>query len=274
MAIILNDDEELTYQELTYQEQLKTKEWKSRRQQILERDDHCCSFCGKGQCRKLKFDHNTFYLGIDSSKPSISSSDFTVIESGEKFKDAIKRLKLTHLKRGPIPLSDQVGVLSAEGAFFYTVWRTDEDYTVIKEEAFLASVICSDGYIANILYRDKDELDDIELKRVYVQDEELILAVHHKRYIVGRNAWEYDDDDLVTLCQDCHSKVHEFLPVQVYDENDDGSLEVMNLTPCYRCNGTGYLPEYSHVENGICFRCRGARFEELIADNTEYFDEL
>ena len=268
MAIILSG------KELTYQEQLETKEWKSRRKEILERDGYFCSFCGKGQCKKLKIDHNTFYLGIDSSKPSISSSDFTVIESGEEFKEAIKRLKLTHLKRGPIPLSDQVGVISAEGAFFYTVWTTDEDYTVIKEEAFLARVICSDGYIANILYRDEDELDNIELERVYVQDEELILAVHHKFYIYGRKAWEYDDDCLVSLCQNCHSKVHEFLPVQVYDENDDGSLEVMNLTPCYRCNGSGYLPEYSHVENGICFRCRGARFEEFIADETQLYDEL
>jgi DnaJ-class molecular chaperone len=26
---------------------------------------------------------------------------------------------------------------------------------------------------------------------------------------------------------------------------------------CPRCNGSGYLPQYGHVENGICFRCRG-----------------
>ena len=71
MAIILTGDEELTYQE-----QLETEEWKSRRKEILERDNHCCSFCGKGQCKKLKIDHNTLYLGIDSSKPSISSLDF------------------------------------------------------------------------------------------------------------------------------------------------------------------------------------------------------
>lgn len=28
---------------------------------------------------------------------------------------------------------------------------------------------------------------------------------------------------------------------------------------CPRCGGTGYLPQYRHIENEICFKCRGAR---------------
>ena len=24
---------------------------------------------------------------------------------------------------------------------------------------------------------------------------------------------------------------------------------------CPRCGGTGYLPQYRHIENGICFKC-------------------
>jgi len=27
--------------------------------------------------------------------------------------------------------------------------------------------------------------------------------------------------------------------------------------PCPRCGGTGYLPHFKHVQNGICFLCRG-----------------
>lgn len=34
------------------------------------------------------------------------------------------------------------------------------------------------------------------------------LQVHHKRYIAGRFAWEYSDEDLITLCQECHRKIH------------------------------------------------------------------
>jgi hypothetical protein len=27
---------------------------------------------------------------------------------------------------------------------------------------------------------------------------------------------------------------------------------------CTRCNGTGYLPQFKHIEGGVCFKCRGA----------------
>jgi len=31
------------------------------------------------------------------------------------------------------------------------------------------------------------------------------LNVHHKGYIYGLDPWEYDDEYLVTVCEDCHS---------------------------------------------------------------------
>ncbi len=33
------------------------------------------------------------------------------------------------------------------------------------------------------------------------------LHVHHRRYVYGRAPWEYDADDLVTYCCDCHDRV-------------------------------------------------------------------
>jgi hypothetical protein len=42
----------------------------------------------------------------------------------------------------------------------------------------------------------------------------LTLAVHHKRYS-GENPWNADLGDLVTLCEDCHTSLH------------DGTLEAM-----------------------------------------------
>jgi 5-methylcytosine-specific restriction endonuclease McrA len=38
------------------------------------------------------------------------------------------------------------------------------------------------------------------------------LEVHHKIYVSGRQPWEYEDRYLVTLCNKCHSKVHENNP--------------------------------------------------------------
>ena len=29
-------------------------------------------------------------------------------------------------------------------------------------------------------------------------------------------------------------------------------------TGCFRCGGSGYLPQYSHYYNGVCFRCSGS----------------
>jgi len=34
------------------------------------------------------------------------------------------------------------------------------------------------------------------------------LQIHHKKYINGRKAWEYDNDYLEVLCRSCHLKEH------------------------------------------------------------------
>lgn len=35
------------------------------------------------------------------------------------------------------------------------------------------------------------------------------LQVHHMKYRKGRYAWEYNFDDVVVLCRDCHRKEHD-----------------------------------------------------------------
>ncbi len=39
-------------------------------------------------------------------------------------------------------------------------------------------------------------------------DTETTLHVHHRRYVKGRMAWEYDSDELLALCEVCHSEDH------------------------------------------------------------------
>lgn len=41
------------------------------------------------------------------------------------------------------------------------------------------------------------------------QDSESTLHVHHKQYIKGREPWEYDDNQLVVLCESCHHEEHQ-----------------------------------------------------------------
>jgi len=38
------------------------------------------------------------------------------------------------------------------------------------------------------------------------------LVVHHRRYLHGREPWDYPDSFLVTLCADCHTAEREALP--------------------------------------------------------------
>ena len=38
--------------------------------------------------------------------------------------------------------------------------------------------------------------------------QEKTLHVHHSRYIKGRKVWEYDNDVLMCLCEDCHRREH------------------------------------------------------------------
>jgi 5-methylcytosine-specific restriction endonuclease McrA len=80
------------------------------------------------------------------------------------------------------------------------------------------------------------------------------LNIHHKYYVQGSMPWEYPNDALITLCEDCHKKRHQETKVPLYNSRHQ---LIRNLIPCDRCGGSGYLPQYSHVEHGVCFKCGG-----------------
>jgi hypothetical protein len=42
----------------------------------------------------------------------------------------------------------------------------------------------------------------------YCGNEELTLHVHHKIYYANTDPWDYSDNELTTLCEVCHSDVH------------------------------------------------------------------
>lgn len=98
------------------------------------------------------------------------------------------------------------------------------------------------------------------------------LHVHHKHYIYGLDPWEYKDTELVTLCERCHSELHARQNVPVY-RIEEGNLVEVHLTTCSRCGGAGWFPQYKHVQGGICFRCYGAKYDELISVVKNYAEE-
>ena len=86
--------------------------------------------------------------------------------------------------------------------------------------------------------------------------------VHHTYYVLSNLPWNYPDEDLMLLCHKCHTKLHESERISVYLNKNQ--LQSINCTPCSRCGGKGHLPQFNYVEAGICFRCRGACFEEWV----------
>ena len=80
------------------------------------------------------------------------------------------------------------------------------------------------------------------------------LEVHHKLYVLNKLPWEYEDDDLMTVCNKCHEEIHKNEEIHVFDESKN---HIIQTERCTRCGGSGFLPEYDHVEDGICFKCRG-----------------
>jgi hypothetical protein len=88
------------------------------------------------------------------------------------------------------------------------------------------------------------------------------LHIHHKYYVLSRLPWEYADEDLLLVCKTCHDEIHSNEQIICYKSEHD--KKYFHLTPCHRCDGTGYLPEYHYHENGVCFQCSGAGYLELI----------
>jgi hypothetical protein len=61
------------------------------------------------------------------------------------------------------------------------------------------------------------------------------LQVHHKIYIKGKEPWEYDNEYLITLCEDCHEKttrVNDLIKIQLSRFNDIDELKSIDEILC------------------------------------------
>ncbi len=83
------------------------------------------------------------------------------------------------------------------------------------------------------------------------------LNIHHKYYIENHLPWDYEDDALITLCAECHQLKHQKEKIPVYRDHISPNNISRYADICSKCGGSGYIPQYIHVENGICFQCHG-----------------
>ena len=62
---------------------------------------------------------------------------------------------------------------------------------------------------------------------MFCNDSETELQIHHKKYVNGRQIWEYEDVELITLCKHCHSVVE-------YLKRNSERTEVSSSLKLYR----------------------------------------
>lgn len=248
----------------TYQEELEMPEWQKKRNTILDRDGHRCQLCGKGKSSFTEINNVTVHFGINYSsnisKDALSERHFSIAV----FKSLFDISKINIYKKDnkliAITSNGMVGMMNIKD--INNIPKADNLIVkLIRVEYGQLSFIITDDLLGNI--------GDNGLEYgFYISKNPIVLNVHHKQYILGHKAWEYPDTDLVTLCNECHSAIHKTLGAKVYSD-EHGYMREILLTPCTKCNGTGYFPEYKHVENGVCFRCRGRRFENYTDNAAE-----
>lgn len=86
------------------------------------------------------------------------------------------------------------------------------------------------------------------------------IKVYHKYFQSNKLPWNYPDDALVSLCEKCHCKEHKANNTKLFDEN---MYFLNNLILCQKCNGSGVLHQYAHIDNGDCFNCKGDGYKNL-----------
>lgn len=91
----------------------------------------------------------------------------------------------------------------------------------------------------------------------YMTKPEPRFEVHHKNYKFGALPWKYPSDWLITLCDKCHHKVHFENQAARKVYKDFNKREEIVLNKCSKCGGSGYIPEYNHINAGICYECWG-----------------
>lgn len=262
---------------MDYIEQLGQSEWNSKRDKILLRDCNTCQHCNNnkviqgaqvGIClsedlvkyvlnEKIRYDLfvaffqeaiveiHTLYKSTPISnmnylayiKSGSTSIEYTRMDESTGISTSMKGKRVVGLRRINLGSLYESHWESYRRGFLNKMEVKPKELDELEKELLKCSIEVNNSYFWEYVYK---------------------LSVHHKYYQEGLMAWEYPDEALLTLCWDCHTELHETTQIDHYDQF--GNL-IGQLTPCARCFGAGYFPEYTHVENGVCFRCDGRRFD-------------
>ena len=279
---------------MTYNELLNQKEWFCKCNEILNRDHYTCKSCGRiGFHNGGNFLELSDICDVDDILKDYTFYDrtfskfFKTLNEDKYVEGRFKDIEYTdegieyegvtfkHFKR-PITQNDSdydSFPIVFENGFAPTKigqrkWNgikhlnDDERIRAIREMlefTFLdgqihSNCVCIEesDYAHHFTIQDENRIFALIISRV--EKSFVGLNIHHKYYIQGHKPWEYDNEALVTLCEDCHKKRHEKANTPIYASD----MTIIGITTiCPRCGGSGYLPQFSHVEHGRCFKCGG-----------------
>lgn len=83
-------------------------------------------------------------------------------------------------------------------------WKTKRDHILQRDGG-----LCRHCWPEGEDYETGHTIDELRWCRDdYWYVEQKNVQVHHKVYHFGREPWDYDDSELITLCSGCHENVH------------------------------------------------------------------
>lgn len=217
---------------MTYEELPNHENWHRKRLEIIRRDQNRCQECANQELLSMS------KLGRLVDIPLVYQSDF----SRKSNSTYSYKLDIQDVSSGSRHQTQIVKVFQDP---LPNIWPLDMYFS---SEVDLDS---NERFFLNCIYN--RALKDF----VYVRG----LQVHHTYYQDDRMPWDYPAHALHTLCWICHWDFHATQTVPWLDVN---GRQKGWLTPCARCGGSGYLPQYYYYLNRICFRCSGAAYDEFI----------
>ncbi|MDD3005871.1 HNH endonuclease [Flavobacterium sp.] len=244
---------------IPYNLQLNTIEWKNKRENIIKRDGFCCTRCDSTQ----SFLKNDFNVQFRLRQKLNSNS---IVYENKPIELIKKELNIKNITIVEIPFDNSFCGISDNGILFLV--NSDILKNTPKNELVINRCESEKGERFYVFGQKNCKYSNLEYFIPQISTDRVILHVHHTFYVKDKLAWDYNDDDLITLCNKCHTEVHDQIVIPWY-EIIGGELRKLPYRPCKRCNGIGYFPEYKNVEDGVCFRCKGKRYEELIESNSE-----
>ena len=233
-----------------YAKLLESDEWLEKRNYIVKRDSNVCQ-----RCQNISYLNNEEFTLMLGKLKKTPKGFFLILETQEqdipRKIDNSDNLIINKAYFSIVTNNNPVEINNHQIISIFSI-----DSTNLKAKNLIKDILVNSNYKKSVFLKDKLQNFIGENLNSIIWKMTKYLNVHHEFYQIGKKPWEYKNDSLVTVCQPCHKKIHQEEVIYLRDEKGNK----IELIVCDRCFGTGVLHQFHHVENGICFKCKGNRF--------------